>query len=57
MTPDEIQAASMTGFADTSEETADDPICEHIMPDPLTGIPTPANEWGHQFCPKCGKKL
>lgn len=31
--------------------------CDHLMPDPITGIPTPANEWGHIFCPKCGIKL
>lgn len=34
-----------------------EPECDHLMPDPITGIPTPANEWGHIFCPKCGKKL
>ena len=57
MTPDEIQAASMTESVSNRGETADDRICEHITPDPLTGSPTPANEWGHIFCPKCGEKL
>lgn len=31
--------------------------CDHLIPDSITGIPTPANEWGHIFCPKCGVKL
>ena len=57
MTPDEIQAASMTGFADTSEETADDQICEHalagLLPEP-DGTLAVAD---FTFCPKCGEKL
>ena len=31
--------------------------CDHLISDPITGRPTPANELGHKFCFKCGKKL
>lgn len=32
-------------------------ICNHQIPDPFTSKPTWAYEFGHIFCPKCGKKL
>lgn len=40
-----------------AEDEAQDNPCDHLIPDPITGKPTPANEWGHIFCPKCGIKL
>lgn len=32
-------------------------VNDHLIPDPITGMPTPAHEWGHIFCPKCRQKL
>lgn len=40
----------------TSKQTIEEK-CDHLMPDPITGRPSKASEWGHIFCPKCGKKL
>ena len=31
--------------------------CDHSMPDPITGRPSKASEWGHKFCPKCNSKI
>jgi len=31
--------------------------CNHLMTDPITGLPSKASEWGHKFCPKCNSKI
>lgn len=31
--------------------------CDHVIPDPITNLPSKASDWGYLFCPKCGGKL
>ena len=70
MTPDEIQALREKHKACDCDNDCENctPIviaqtpdeiqaCDHLMPDPITGLSSRASEWGHIFCPKCGIKL
>ena len=34
-----------------------DSLCDHVVPDPITNLPSKALDWGYSFCPKCGEKL
>ena len=36
---------------------SDQKDCDHSMPDPITGRPSKASEWGYKFCPKCNVKI